>query len=81
MSWHWNVSRHYKGEFGEIKISARGGSLYGQATGQQEFPLKAISPTKFAFAQAQLEIDFDAPGVFTLKQGTATVKFKKVERQ
>jgi hypothetical protein len=61
----------------EIKIFAREGKLYLQAVGQQELATKALSPTRFAFAPAQLEIEFDAADSFTLKQGGGAFKFKK----
>jgi hypothetical protein len=61
----------------EIKVSAREGKLYLQAVGQQEFATKALSPTRFAFAPAQIEIEFDAADSFTLKQGGGSFKFKK----
>jgi hypothetical protein len=61
----------------EIKISIREGRLYLQAAGQQEIATKALSPTRFGFAPAQLEIEFDAADSFTLKQGGGSFKFKK----
>jgi hypothetical protein len=61
----------------EIKVFVRDGKLFVQATGQSEFAPKPVSQTHFEFAQAQLEIDFDAPGAFTLKQGGGSMKFKK----
>jgi hypothetical protein len=61
----------------EIKVSAREGKLYLQAVGQQEFATKALSSTRFAFAPAQIEIEFDAADSFTLKQGGGSFKFKK----
>jgi hypothetical protein len=62
----------------EIKVSIKEGKLYGQATGQGEFPTKTLSPTRFAFATAQLELEFDGADSFTLKQGGQSFKFKKV---
>ena len=62
----------------EIKVSIKEGKLYGQATGQREFPTKTLSATRFAFAQAQLELEFDGADGFTLKQGGQSFKFKKV---
>jgi hypothetical protein len=61
----------------EIKASAKEGTLYFQAAGQNEFATKALSPTRFAFAPAQIEIEFDGPDSFTLKQGGGSFKFKK----
>jgi len=62
----------------EVKVSVKEGKLYGQAAGQQEFPTKALSATRFAFAPAQLELEFDSADSFTLKQGGQAFKFKKV---
>ena len=61
----------------DIKILVKEGKLYGQATGQQEFPTKTLSATRFAFAPAQLELEFDGADGFTLKQGGHSFKFKK----
>jgi hypothetical protein len=61
----------------DIKISVKEGQLYIQATGQPELPTKAISNTRFAFAPAQLEVEFDSADSFTLKQGGQNFKFKK----
>jgi hypothetical protein len=62
----------------EIKVSIKEGKLYGQATGQGEFPTKTLSATRFAFATAQLELEFDGADAFTLKQGGQVFKFKRV---
>jgi hypothetical protein len=61
----------------EIKVLVKEGRLYLQAGGGPDLALKTVSPTRFAFAPAQLEIDFDAADSFTLKQGAETFKFKK----
>jgi len=61
----------------EIKVSVKEGKLYGQAAGQGEFPTKTLSATRFAFAPAQLELEFDGADSFTLKQGGQSFKFKK----
>ena len=61
----------------EIKVSVKEGKLYGQAAGQPEFATKTISATRFAFAPAQLELEFDGADGFTLKQGGQSFKFKK----
>jgi len=65
----------------DIKVSAKEGKLYLQATGQPEFAPKAKSPTVFEFAPAGLQVEFDAPGAFTLRQGGGTFKFKKAVAQ
>ena len=62
----------------EIKVSARDGKLYMQATGQGEFAPKAKSVTLFEFAPARLEVEFSAPAAFTLRQGGQVTNFKKV---
>jgi hypothetical protein len=61
----------------EIKVFVREGKLYIQATGQPELAPKPLSATRFAFAPAQLEVEFDSAGGFTLKQGGQTIKFNK----
>ncbi|HTS61678.1 MAG TPA: ankyrin repeat domain-containing protein [Candidatus Acidoferrales bacterium] len=61
----------------EVKVFARDGKLYIQAVGQPELATKALSPTRFAYAPAQIEVEFDAADSFTLKQGGGSFKFKK----
>lgn len=61
----------------DIKVSVKEGQIYLQATGQPELMTKALSPTRFAFAPAQIEIEFDSADSFTLKQGGQNIKFKK----
>ena len=61
----------------DIKVFARDGKLFIQATGQPEFAPKPKSATVFEFAPAQLVIEFDSSSSFTLKQGGGTFKFKK----
>lgn len=62
----------------EIKALVKEGKLYLQATGQPEFAPKAKSATLFEFAPAHLEVEFNAPGAFILRQGGQTFNFKKV---
>ena len=61
----------------EIKVSAKDGKLFLQATGQPEIPMKAASATQFEFAPAGVVVEFDSPESFTLKQGGASSLFKK----
>jgi D-alanyl-D-alanine carboxypeptidase len=74
--------KNYEGLFSSKKIplkitlSIKDGQLYGQATGQQPFPLKSFSKTEFIFEMAGIVIKFaeDSEGkvdynAFTLKQG------------
>ena len=61
----------------ELKVFTREGKLYLQASGQPELATKALSATRFAFAPAQIEVEFDAADGFTLKQGNGSFKFKK----
>jgi hypothetical protein len=65
----------------DIKVFVKEGKLYLQATGQPEFAPKAKSATLFEFAPAGLQVEFDAPGAFTLRQGGGTFKFKKAVAQ
>jgi Ankyrin repeats (3 copies) len=61
----------------DIKVFVKESKLYLQATGQPEIAPKAKSPTQFEFAPARLEVEFDTPASFTLKQGGMNLKFKK----
>jgi hypothetical protein len=61
----------------EVKVFVKEGKLYAQAANQPEFATKTLSATRFAFAPAQLEIEFDSADSFTLKQGGQNFKFKK----
>jgi hypothetical protein len=61
----------------DIKVFVKEATLYMQATGQPEFPLKAASTTQFEFAPARIEVEFDSPSSFILKQGGASFRFKK----
>ena len=65
----------------EIKVFVKEGKLYIQAAGQPEFAPKPESATRFGFAPAQLEVEFDSAASFTLKQGGAAMKFKKAVTQ
>ena len=65
----------------EIKAFVKEGKLYMQASGQAEFPLKAKSATQFEFVQAQIQVEFDSPSSFTLKQGAGGYRFKKAVNQ
>ncbi len=65
----------------DIKAFVKDGKLYMQATGQPEFPLKSNNATQFEFAPAHLEVEFDSPASFTLKQGGASFRFKKAVTQ
>jgi Ankyrin repeats (3 copies) len=61
----------------DIKVFVKEGRLYLQATGQPEFAPKPLSATRFAFAPARLEVEFDSADSFTLKQGGGVFQFKK----
>jgi hypothetical protein len=61
----------------DIKAFVRDGTLYMQATGQSEFPLRPKSPTLFEFTPAQVVVEFDSPSSFTIKQGGGSFNFKK----
>jgi hypothetical protein len=65
----------------DIKVFVKDGTLFMQATGQGPFAPKAKSPTVFAFAPANLEVEFDSANSFTLKQGGMNIKFKKAVTQ
>ncbi len=61
----------------DIKISVKDGILYVQATGQPEFAPKPKSATLFEFNPAGLQVEFDSPSSFTLRQGGRSFAFKK----
>ena len=42
-----------------IKVTTRGGALFGQATGQAAFPLREIAPDRFALVGVPAEISFE----------------------
>jgi hypothetical protein len=65
----------------DIKVFVKEGKLYLQATGQSAFAPKPKSPTVFAMAAYNLEVEFDSANSFTLKQGGQTFKFKKAVTQ
>lgn len=65
----------------DIKIFTKAGELFGQATGQGPFPLKAISNTEFIFKSATIEIEFlktnDGFTEMKFVQGGSKMIFKK----
>jgi len=66
----------------DIKAFVKDGTLFMQATGQGEFPLKPKSPTLFEFSTAKIVVEFDTPSSFTLKQGgLVSYQFKKAVTQ
>jgi ankyrin repeat protein len=66
----------------DIKAFVKDGTLFMQATGQGEFPLKPKSPTLFEFSAAKIVVEFDSPSSFTLKQGgIVNYQFKKAVTQ
>lgn len=65
----------------EIKVSAKEGKLFLQASGQPEFAPKAKSQTLFEFPPAGLQVEFTGPGAFALRQGGQTYQFKKAVAQ
>jgi len=52
----------------DIKVFVKEGKLYLQATGQPEFAPKPKSPTVFAMAAYNLEVEFDSANTFTLNR-------------
>ncbi|WP_417445469.1 serine hydrolase domain-containing protein [Kangiella sp.] len=60
------VLEQYVGVYGaddfplDLEISTKEGNLYGQATGQPEFPLTAESESRFRFKLAGIVINFEA---------------------
>ena len=60
----------------KVTIFEKNGALYGQATGQPEFPLTYASDDLFYFQAGNIEIDFVNDG-FVLKQGRNKFNYKK----
>jgi D-alanyl-D-alanine carboxypeptidase len=67
----------------EIKLFVNDTTLFGQATGQGAFPLKATSETDFVFEEAQIKMQMFKKGeqpAFHFQQGNVKVDFvKKVD--
>ncbi|RAJ77365.1 CubicO group peptidase (beta-lactamase class C family) [Chitinophaga dinghuensis] len=62
----------------KIKITKADNKLYGQATGQQAFPLEASSPTTFQYEPAGVVLEFNIEKKeLLLKQGGQTFQFTK----
>ncbi|WP_432672100.1 serine hydrolase domain-containing protein [Flavobacterium sp. SM2513] len=60
----------------KITIKNDDGTLVGQATGQNSFPLDPVSTTEFVFEQAKVNIKFTGNG-FILTQNGQEIKFRK----
>lgn len=62
----------------KITIIAKDKKLYGQATGQPEFPLEAAEKNKFKFDPAKIIVEFDTEkSTMTLNQGGQEFVFTK----
>ncbi|PQA91092.1 D-alanyl-D-alanine carboxypeptidase [Chryseobacterium shigense] len=62
----------------DIKIFQEEGKLKGQATGQGEFPLEAVSETEFKFEMAGIKMKFNAEkATMDFSQGANNFTFKK----
>jgi D-alanyl-D-alanine carboxypeptidase len=58
----------------KITLSVKDGKLYGQATGQQSFPLTPYSKTEFRFDMAGVVIKFNENSEGKIEYGTFTLK-------
>jgi D-alanyl-D-alanine carboxypeptidase len=64
----------------KIAITRNNNILMAQATGQGQFPLEAVSATKFVFSAAGITMLFDPDkGQFTLLQGGQSYLFTKMK--
>ena len=78
------VLESYAGDYGSdnlpltIQVFVKDGTLFMQAAGQPEFPLKALSAIQFEFKAAGVQVRFASDGSFTLTQGPGSYVFKKV---
>lgn len=62
----------------KLEISIKNEMLFGQATGQSEFPLEAVEKDKFEFRQAGIVLEFNPKeNTMTLKQGGGVFLFEK----
>ena len=59
----------------KITIFKKENTLFGQATGQSSFPLKAVEKNKFKFAQAQISLEF-FPKKKTMQFEQRSMKFE-----
>lgn len=61
-----SVLKTYEGEYTSkklpisLKVMVKKGKLFAQATGQDEFPLDALSETRFEFLPARITMEFDS---------------------
>jgi hypothetical protein len=61
-----------------LSITREGGRLFGQATGQERFPLAAASATEFRYEEADLVIEFVKPGSMRFRQGGPALDVKRL---
>ena len=62
----------------KLTFTEKSGQLYGQATGQPEFPLEYLGQNKFSFEQADLSVTFSADKKsIDFSQGGRAFKFTK----
>lgn len=76
--------KEFAGTFGnkevplKLTFTEKSGQLYGQATGQPEFPLEYLGQNKFSFEQADLSVTFSADKKsIDFSQGGRAFKFTK----
>jgi hypothetical protein len=76
--------KEFAGTFGnkevplKLTFTEKSGQLYGQATGQPEFPLEYLGQNKFSFEQADLSLTFSADKKsIDFSQGGRAFKFTK----
>lgn len=67
-----------------MTISERNNQLFGQATGQAQFPLTHVEDRKYKFDPAGIALTFQNPrrdksNSFAMTQGTQTIKANRVE--
>lgn len=60
-----SILKSYEGDYTSkkvplsLKVMVKDGKLFAQATGQDEFPLDAVSDTKFEFLPARITMEFE----------------------
>jgi len=79
-----SILKSYEGDYTSKKVplslnvKVKNGKLYAQATGQDEFPLEALSDTKFEFQPARITVEFEpVNNVMKFEQGGLKYTFTR----
>lgn len=79
-----SILKSYEGEYTTkkmpltLKVMVKKGKLFAQATGQDEFPLDALSDIKFEFQPARITMEFDSQNnIMKFEQGGLKYTFTR----